>query len=96
MSFVAPLKPSCRSAEEKMELMENHRREVEELVTAGFQLRGYPVISRNRCGLSPYIGLVYGRYLHFRILKFPLRRCWKIQKLIQSPKNNVWQVENFH
>lgn len=25
--------------------------------------------------------------------KFPLRRCWKIQKLIQSPKNNVWQVE---
>ena len=21
---------------------------------------------------SPYIGLIYGRYLHFRILKFPL------------------------
>ena len=34
MSFVTHLKPSCRSAEEKMELMENHRREVEELITA--------------------------------------------------------------
>ena len=22
---------------------------------------------------SPYIGLIYGRYLHFRILKFPLK-----------------------
>jgi len=22
---------------------------------------------------DPYIGLIYGRYLHFRILKFPLR-----------------------
>ena len=24
-------------------------------------------------GISPYIGLIYGRYLHFRILKFPLK-----------------------
>jgi len=23
---------------------------------------------------SPYIGLIYGRYLHFRILKFPLKK----------------------
>ena len=23
-------------------------------------------------GMPPYIGLIYGRYLHFRILKFPL------------------------
>ena len=24
--------------------------------------------------IFPYIGLIYGRYLHFRILKFPLTR----------------------
>ena len=23
-------------------------------------------------GIFPYIGLIYGRYLHFRILKWPL------------------------
>jgi len=23
-------------------------------------------------GILPYIGLIYGRYLHFRFLKFPL------------------------
>jgi hypothetical protein len=30
-------------------------------------LGGYPLTYS-----SPYIGLIYGRYLHFRILKFPL------------------------
>jgi hypothetical protein len=27
-------------------------------------------------GMFPYIGLIYGRYLQFRILKIPLRICY--------------------
>ena len=30
--------------------------------------------------MYPYIGLIYGRYLHFRILKFPLNMC-QIQRV---------------
>ena len=33
----------------------------------------------------PYIGLIYGRYLHFRILKFPLNYCL----------NHITQVDGF-
>ena len=31
-----------------------------------YHIRPYFVV------IFPYIGLIYGRYLHFRILKFPL------------------------
>jgi len=38
---------------------------------------------------SPYIGLIYGRYLHFRILKFPLIKwpVWGIYPQFQTHPN---------
>ena len=44
-------------------------------------------------GISPYIGLIYGRYLDFRILKWPLRCCWEIKKI--TNQGNLRFVSSF-
>ena len=40
-------------------------------------------------GIFPYIGLIYGRYLHFRILKFALNLAFHQSSNGEMNNNNV-------